>query len=488
MILLLTLAACVRLEPQLDNSTIQGTVEIPPTQIEETKDNANFTLANAIPLGPLGFGATQILGKTTGFGMNGDEFAPTSDEDWFLFNPPPAFPDEGCELDDYLFDTLFAPIRNGLQFDNPPLPKSMVSTFTLELADPSATVRMDILDLDVIVGSGPSEGPIVFQTVDVTGSGGVELCLRRDGNYAIHTGGVSGSGTVDSTLTMTGLGLEASGLKVGAWTNGDVNDRGPLLGGTDVHDFVGGEAADDWIWTGTYDIFLVRGVTTDRTGKKEKTTYDEEIRQVWLFAGNWASLDLPLPAGTWYSATPSEVKLNKESKSNHLDDTVVYSAETLVIDSIAPLVIGQEFDEQEPNDADSVTYASWDLDPADMGNANDLGVLSTPGEVDIVRGTTPFESPEADWIHDHDLFRFQVPVSELLYFNLDWSDGDADFDAIIYDSSGAAIDWMITYDKPELGGGYAPFVAGDDYFLVILPWTGPDGATVDWELIIEGAE
>ncbi len=479
MITILALASCIRLEPALDNSTIEGSVEVPPTQIEETKDNANGTLGNAVVIEPLAYGVTQILGKTTGFGMNGDDFAPTSDQDWFRINPPPAFPDEGCTPDEYVFDEILTG-DTGTS-----LPRTMASTFTLDVADPGATVRIDILDLDVIVGNGPSEGPIVFQTLDVTGSDSIALCLMLGSNYAVHTGGVSGSGNTDWILTMTGLHPDGSGLKVGAWQSDDINDRGFPVGGTNVHAFQGGTAADGWIWTGSYDIFLVRSVTTTND-KKEKTTYDEDLEEAWLFAGDWASLNLPLPAGTWYSSKPVKVVLDKEAKSNSLDDTIVYSASKLVVDSFAPLVIGQEFTEQEPNDADSVTYASWELDPADMGNANDLGVLSVPGEVDILRGTTPFTSDSADWVHDHDLFKFQVPVTELLYFNLDWSEGDADLDAIIYDSTGEPLDWLVTYDKPELGGGYGAFVPEEDYYLVILPWMGPNGTTMDWELILEG--
>ena len=481
MIGLLVIASCVRQEPLLDNSTIEGTVEIRPRIVEETKDNANGTLNNAIVVEPLAFGVTQIIGKTTGFGLSGDNFAPTSDEDWFLVNPPAAFPDQGCIPDPYVFEHVVEDTGGSL-------PKTMETTFTLDIVDPSATVRVDVLDLDVIVGSGPSEGPIVFRSEDITTSGTLELCVMQGSNYAIHLGGVSGSTTTEWTLSMTGLHPDGSGLKVGAWQSKDVNDRGYPVGGTNLHDYSGGTAKDDWIWIGIYDIFLVRTVSTDRSGKKEKTTYNEEISEAWLFAGDWASLNLPLPAGTWYSANPVRVVLDQTPKSNHLDDNIVYTADTLVVDSFAPLVIGQEFTEQEPNDANSVTYASWDLDPSDMANANDLGILSTPGEVDILRGTTPFESDTADWVHDNDLFKFQVPVTELLYFNLDWSVSEADVDAVIFDSAGEPIDWMVTYDKPELGGGYAPFLPGEDYYLVILPWVGPDGTTMDWELILEGVQ
>jgi hypothetical protein len=480
MISLLALASCIRMEPALDNSTIEGTIQLPPTQIEETRDNANGTLANAVVLAPLSYGVTQLLGKTTGYGLNGDAFAPTSDQDWFLINPPPSFRDQGCTLDPYVFETIITGDTGAS------LPKSMETTFTLAIEDPSATLRVEILDLDVIVGNGPSEGPIVFRSEDITGTGAIDLCLMDGANYAIHIGGVTGTAASNWTLSMAGLHPEDAGLKVGAWLNDDVLDRGFPVGGTDVQDFTGGAEEDGWTWTGTYDIFLIRSVTTDKTGKKEKTTYDEAISETWLFAGDWASLNLPLPAGTWYSSKPVHVVLDKTPKSNRLDDNVVYSAKPLVVDSFAPLVIGQEFTEVEPNDADSVTYASWELDPADMANANDLGVLSAPGEVDILRGTTPFESDTADWVHDNDLFKFEVPETELLYFNLDWSLGDADLDAVIFDASGEPIDWMVTYDKPELGGGYAPFLPGEVYYLIIVPWIGPNGSTMDWELIMEG--
>jgi len=485
MILIFALLSCVRLEPALDNSTIEGTVEVLPTRIEETKDAANGTLNNAVVIEPLAFGATQIIGKTSGFGMNGDDFANTSDEDWFRINPPANFADQGCAPDPYVFEYL-------VTADTAGTPRTMGSTFSLDLEDPGATVRIDFLDLDVIVGSGPSEGPIVFQSIDVTGSGSVELCMLMGANYALHLGGVSGPGSVNWTLTMTGLHPDDSGLKVGAWQSADLNDRGSPIGGTNVHDFTGGSAAENWVWTGQYDIFLVRSVTTTNVGEKnEKTDVDEHVKEAWLFAGDWPSLNLPLPAGTWHSSKPVNVKLNKEAKSNHLAHNVVYKADKLIVDSIAPLVIGQEFAEAPAvNDLPGISYASYQsFDPAVLDeNAQDLGILSNPGEVDLLFGTTTLTAPDdVGWeFHDTDLFKFQVPVSQLMYFNLDWADGAADLDAVVFDSTGMAIDLMITYDKPEVTGGLATYEPGLDYYIVLLPWFDPEDADMEWQLNFEG--
>ena len=218
------------------------------------------------------------------------------------------------------------------------------------------------------------------------------------------------------------------------------------------------------------------GVLTEPRGS---TDVDERVTDGFVFAGDWPSLNAGLPAGTWYSEFAIPVTFPAEEVV-----TTVTLANPVVLDSFAPLVIGFEVDEVEPNDstADS-SVPSLDLESTEI---QDIGTLSGPGFVDIIRGAVTYEGNADSWDADVDTFKFQVPEPTTLLFTLDWAEA-ADIDILIMDADNEVLG-LGYFNQPETNeypdSLYSP---GQDYFIGIMIWAAPDdpGTSYAWELGLE---
>jgi hypothetical protein len=148
---------------------------------------------------------------------------------------------------------------------------------------------------------------------------------------------------------------------------------------------------------------------------------------------------------------------------------------------VAPVVIGWEMVEAEPND---VNYEDFD----DLELSQDLGMLSGVGFVDILTGALRYDGNEGSWNGDVDSFKFQVEESLVMSFTFDWPGDDVDLDINVFDADGNIVDqgWYGHPEIPEIGPErYEP---GQDYYLTLLIWSAPSNAAGDeisWELALE---
>ena len=162
------------------------------------------------------------------------------------------------------------------------------------------------------------------------------------------------------------------------------------------------------------------------------------------------------------------------------------TASPLVLDEYISAVVGFTYEEQEPNELSVDADGEW-ITPVDPAEANDLGVLSGPGFVDIITGSTSFYSADYGYIHDDDAFVFELPSTLQVNFVLGW-EGDADIDVYLIDEEAEIWEYGASYDNPELGGGYYDLKPSKKYFLSVLGYLGPDGEDVPYELKIETSE
>jgi hypothetical protein len=261
------------------------------------------------------------------------------------------------------------------------------------------------------------------------------------------------------------------------------------VAGSSVSEF---ELLEDIAYTyeASFEMYLVRTVDTtpgevdgDGVAGPSETIVDEFVDAVWLFAGDWQNLQPRLAAGTWFSGTPVEVPLSGSPLYDEDNDVSYYEAvEPLILDSLAPAVIGFDRTETEPNDV-VVDIGSFALDPTlAVDQAEDIGMLSGDGYIDILRGTIDIGEGDG-WIHDSDSFMFTVPVEMTLFISLGW-DTDADLDLVVNDgATGDPLDWSAGLANPEVDAqGYTELFPEEIYFLTVL---GYSGASANYELCVE---
>lgn len=473
---------CIQPEQGIDNSKITGEVIVPARLVEETRDPFNEELDAAVVLDDLGFDIVLLDGK-----------AKVDDEDWFTISSPRD-----------LWDQRFA----------------------IELADSSASVRFELYALDFF--DPTTGGPPLLDTIDLSGSGQLvfplaptdpgatdsgtyvtdtgtlptdtappspfdadcaltpEACLplmAAGESYGVHV--VTLSGSSDYRIIMPGAHPDEAGILVGAWGSDDVQARGLPLAGSNATGFVGGDAASEYAYTGSYEMFLVRAVLPNESEDPDaQVSVDEGVKEAWLFAGSWSNLNTALAARTWYSSEPYHLVLDRPSvEPRSPQNAIVYQADPLTLDALAPIVIGFEIDEVEPNDQ-VVDFYSFELDVSTPGAAQDIGVLSGGGFVDIVHAQMEIFDDTYDYVHDADSFQFTVPEPVTLLFTTSW-DVDADLDVFTNEADGGNLEFAWTANNPEAAGGAYTYEPGEIYFLSVLGYTGPVGTPFPYTLEIE---
>lgn len=478
---------CAKVETGIDNSKINGQVIMPPTLVAEAEDGTNNSFLSPEVLDALNVSVRIVDGTIEAWGLDVDD-RPTGDRDIYQLKSPQDL------------------------WDNP---------FTLIVDDAAATVRVELWNMDLI------QGPVMLSSQDIQGTtqivfplaaipeedtgyysnysyytydsadtgfyytaafdvncdadpGACSPLMQGGTNYAIHLAGIDGTNPAAYQLIMPGPHPADATVLAGAYLSDDPTDRGDPVAGSNIVDVVGGGADSNWTYTGDYEMFLVRSF-------KGEDKVDENIKQVWIHAGTYGSLNQGLSAGTWYASTPASLKLGKDSPAPLLfENAVRYNADPVTLDTIAPIVIGMEFDEVEPNDM-QVEWTSWPFVDVDMGaNATDIGVLSGSGFVDIFRGEIDIVSNGYGFIHDADAWQVQFPEPVSVFFNMDWDDDNADLDVFLFDSgTGEALDFAGTADKPEADGGYWEFEPDTIYYLVIAGYLGTPNSSTAYELNLE---
>jgi hypothetical protein len=341
-----------------------------------------------------------------------------------------------------------------------PLPTGDVDVYTFEVGESGAY-------------SVHYSGPSALVQSEVGGGAGAEVSFSagaEPGSYV--TIRVAGTGELGAyELAIVGEDPNDTRFLVGAYTGRSWDDRGLLAGGTTVPAFT---LDEDFVWRGAYEITFLR--TVDGTAEQDAENsiplpeVNESPDQVTLWASNAARLGTR-PAGSWFSSAPVRVE-----PTGYLR----LKADPLLVNALAPEVVGQVQDELETN------HPAFDdaggLAPADPGTFQDLGALSGAGFVDYVNGVSDFAGDGAG--ADDDRYRFTAGAAFSLSASLEW-EGGADIDWYLFDSAGELVDLGATSANPELGDG-AALVSGETYYLVVVPYEGAANTSVPYTLRFEG--
>lgn len=512
--LVLTLLACLRPEEGIDRTRVLGTIRVDPTVVDESNESTNADPFTAIALDELQFGYRVHRGTLTDFGTATGAPSANADTDcWQLVS--------GANRGQSAPNGQFGWVPDDEA--NPPVDidisvsggTARVTVYNLEEIEVEAEDRNG----DNILNPGEDKNgngvldpaiPSTVATTDVSGWDLLTLSMPAKVEHALCIAGLEGSAPSEYTLTVSGRHPDRAKLLVGIYANGDPTDRGALLGGTNAQAF---ESVDRWSFVARYEMLFVREFETDTDG--EVVVLDEDVNAGFVYAGNWANLSQKLPAGTWYSSQPVAVDFTQVGDPEPwgvytdtlVDDTggtedtavedpaedlpprsptypTLHVDEQVVVDAIAPIVVGFDVSEIEPNDVPSI-------DPSVEGDlAQDLGILSGPGFVDIVEGACDFGAGDGygywgAYATDTDFFKFQVPERLELAFTLSWDDSAVDLDVIVMDSAGTQLDQGY-YGFPEVNEN-APLILepGQDYFIAALPWSSPSADPVPYELRLE---
>jgi hypothetical protein len=522
LLFLLALAACVKPEEGIDRTSITGTVKVLPRSLGEGPANENQGTAQDV--GDLHYGWTVISGDIDKFGLRGDDIAPLADEEWYLFTTstggdvvfditigaPPAPPmpvdtdtgaadtDTGAPADT---DTGVPDTDTGVPDTDTDVPDTDTGVPDTDTgvpdtdtggdtgadtgAPPGPTLRIEIVDLAVLDENdkptpvlGADGEPV---SIDLE-AGEYELVvpLAARGEYAIRIGGVYTDDTgapLAYHLQVQAAHPDDADIKVGAYASGDAFELGYPLAGASVGPF---EQMDDLSYEGSYEIqgglrsVVSEDLTPEDDDPTTENTVTEKVTEVFLFAGDWLTLNSGLRAGTWYSSVPASVTIGSAD---------AYTAEPLVLDANAPAQIGQELVEAEPNDV-ACDITTGFCDTSDPTKFQDLGTLSTPGFIDVLTGALTFSSTDPDWVHDIDGFRFKVPAVSQLYFTLDWPGAEVDLDILVL-SAEETLDFGY-YNHPETNYyGTGELQPDTEYYLAVIGYLGDPAVETDYELRLE---
>jgi len=452
--LILILSACLAPEGGIDRSVVRGVVRVDPAVVDETA-GLNDRPQYAQRLRDLEYGADAVVGGISDWGYDAENDEITGDIDWY-------FVASALDAD---------PGRILLRFATLPAD----SVFRVEILEQTPEGLFDPLVVEDVTATG--EEPFEVE---------MEWTMVAEQNYAVVLSGLSGSGEAGYELGFLGVHPDTRHVSVGAYRSADPSSRKPV-GGAAVGPFT---LQDDWAWEATYQIDGIKAVITEPNpmvdvispdflrlfGLDEDATVtrvNENIARAYLFAGDWVSLTGALAAGTWYSSEPIRIDVPCGEMS---------VVDPLVLDAFAPLVIGREVDEEEPNDL--AINPDFTLDLTSPEDAQDIGLLSGPGFVDIFRGHIDIGAGEG-FIHDVDVYAFQVPEDLLLYLTMDWDDDAADIDVIVYDDTGEYTDAAATTAKPESDGGWWLYEPELMYYLVVAGYAGTPGTSPAYELTVE---
>jgi hypothetical protein len=439
-------AGCTRPERGFDHSELIGTVRIEPETKDEKAGTNDVYDDRQRNLPPVGASVVAVSGSLSQFGVADEDGDVTGgDVDWYE-----VVIEAGIET------TAFE-----VAFDGVPVG----TTVAVDVYDPPASEFAEETLRSSYEGEAASDGGI-HVLVEESVEPGDTLLLRIEA--------LTGTGAAPYRLVLPGDDPNDRRYLAGAYLTEDLTTRRPVAGG-EVVDWV---IAEDFAWVGSYRMVFARSVVTEATDTGELTTVDEAIDAAFVFAGDWVNLAGPLAAGTWYTGSPASVTLTGEG---------TLSVPALTLDTEAPLVIGVETDEVEPNDV-PIDSDAFTLDLTDTSAAQDLGTLTGLGFVDVLHGECPIDSDEEGYVHDVDVFTFQVPEAMVLYFTATWDEGEAvDVDVLVFDGTGEVVDGAITSSYPEADGGYFEYEPGVTYFLAVAGWLGVPGSPVPYDLLIEPA-
>jgi hypothetical protein len=434
-ILLVLLAGCYARDD--DETHVGGSVVLPPAARSEADDAGNGLSGGAESLALAPYGTTFLDGT----------LSDTTDVDWYAIS--------------------FV------------VPGSLA--FTAELGGVATEVRVSLYDLDALTGDPPA--PTLIDSSDLASGDRVEWAAEPNETYGLSVEGLVSAPGMAYHLAFEGPSPDTAGFLVGAYGTDALASVGPPLGGAECGPFVD---QGDGSFAARYDIRYLAVVDTPSVDPKADhaphalgTLYTDHVKEAWLFAGSFASLDDPLGGGTLYSANPVHVSTSTEEvEDTALGDTVIEAAD-LAIDTLSPGGVGHTYLDQEPNDV-AITAGGFSIDPE---GAQEVGEIDGPGFSDLFLGTVRIFSADVGLVHDNDVFAFTVPEPVTPTIHLDWEDPSVTLLVAIYDDKGLIYDFSATNgQKPADGGGVVTLDPGRTWYLGLGGYKGRTGAETAYTL------
>jgi hypothetical protein len=482
-----SLSGCIPAETGIDHTVLTGTITIPPVSVEEGRGNE--TIATAQGLGPddstaLTYRSVIVSGKASAWGPNGLGEA-DGDPDYYAFSPVA----DGTFTIGLGFTTASSGGDSAAATD--------ADVFLVEVIDLAQLVECaDSGD----TGSAcvPNDGLVFTGTTDGTGGAfTTDVPVTAGGHYVLHVVGLTTddeAAELPYTLTLSGSAPGDSTILVGAYAGADPAVGEHPLGGTTGAGWTYDPAT--YTWTGTYTIMWIKGVTpapedtdTDDLLVEPPTVQDAGVEgfptKVNLRGGTLSTLDASPAAGALYATASIEADVTGSD---------VAVADPIVLDGVFPKVVGVEVAETLPD----TTLAEIDLADyslvADTLVAQDVGMLSGLGYVDIVSGTSVLDPSTSGWNggNDSDAYAFTVPTSMYVRMSGSWPDSAADLDFGIWyaDPDDGLIDlfsswgdsYCLTGANPELCESVVTLEPDTTYYLVALGYLGTDEQPYSVEL------
>ena len=207
------------------------------------------------------------------------------------------------------------------------------------------------------------------------------------------------------------------------------------------------------------------------------------LTEVYVYAGNWPSLNAGLSSKVHYSNAPSNVDLTKDGDPELPGNQI--SGIEVTIDTVQPVLFGWTQAEVEPNDI------SLSGDSLDMTTAQDLGEATGLGYVDTITGYLDYETDNPQYTDIIDAFAITVPETSSALITFTMADAAYNSDIHIWDADGnrlaegylsAAGDVNPeVFHTDEFGVTFEP---GVTYYLALFTWSGPAGGH-DYTIEIE---
>ncbi|MDG1481389.1 MAG: hypothetical protein P8R54_17475 [Myxococcota bacterium] len=513
-LLLLSLLGCRGdAETGIDRTFIRGSVELTPgafTEAESAK-GVNDTYDVAEDIGYIGSRYTTVSGSCALFDQSNTPNGATPSGDFDAYQLSPL-------ADTTLTFALVYADADLEGADTGDVPSEVVTwhmavydvddlTYTYE-TDPKTKKEVLTSIEPALVTEATSEGSYgnFVLSADVTAGT----------NYVVVVAGMENNGDSDAyELQIDGLDPNEQKFMIGAYQGSTFAEKGNPVGGSDIPTLTLNE--ETLTWEGDYEITYVYGSTECPRGDTECTDaasptsvyeYDQEetedtgtafptiaikadIAEVYLFAGNFASLNAGLTAGTLYSSSPVTVSMNAAIDEDLTDGFIGtnstnrgITADTIACDTIQPKLYGWSEAAVEPNNFDDV----GDGYTVSGTGAQVLPEATGAGYVDVITGTFNYDGT-GDWSGEHDAFALTVPETLDAYMVAAWGDPNTNLDFHFYDGTGEiwAAGWTTADVNPEAllvseAGLYLE--AGETYYIALLPWSGSAGS-FDYTIEIE---
>ena len=477
-LLTLLLTACLPAETGIDRTVLTGTLVIPPVLVSDGRTNDQVATAQ-------GLGPDQGVGLTyRSVVIDG------AVSDW-----PSGFGNAEGDVDNY----AFAPAADGtftftLTFATETLPVDTGSGDSGSgdtadtAAEPEVTLDADVIALALVdpatydaetgagvLWSGSSDGTAGVFTAEYEVTGGTTYVLQ-----VLPSASDAPSEELPYTLVVSGSTPTDTTVLVGAYPSADPAVVENPLGGTNAVDWAYDPAS--YTWTGTFRMMWFRSVEAvadEDTGDlfEPSPIVKEGPASVFVRAGTLSSLNAGLAAGALYTSASVEVAIDNTEKA---------VPDALVLDGVAPKVIGVQIAEVLPDTTvANVDEATTVLDSATLV-AQDAGMLTGLGYVDIFTGSSVLDPARVGWGggNDSDAFAFTVPESMRVRMSVAWPDKTADIDIGIFyaDPDYGVIDlfgsfgdsYCMTGDNPEVCESVVTLEPEVTYYVVPLGYSGTD--------------